>query len=359
MADATIEYLTKTWSPIQTVIKGESGQGYHCTKVDEGCRECWAEGMNNRFGNKLPFDAKELKFEIKKSELYKPFSWRKPQRIGVQFMGDLFHKDIPFGYLHQIFTVMLLCQEHQFFVLTKRPERLAEYLKMQKQSTFIEGSATKIFLKAMESKEFLDWVDHKIMPSNIWFGTSISDQPSADKRIPELLKIKLQFPHAKLWLSVEPLLGEINLLHYLTNCYIAFEGSVPNPEQLEKVKAIMKNYFKDTPELLTISIKEKDEIKRRLIANRKIDWVIVGGESGAKARPMHTDWVRKIRDDCKAAGVPFMFKQWGEFLPIDQQLTGGIGKYYDENFTRCGKRNAGRLLDEVEHNACPTNGKKE
>ena len=328
MADTNIEYLTKSWNPLQSKIKGESGNGYHCTKVDDGCKFCWAEGMNHRFGNKLPFNAKPQEFELKYKELYKPFGWRMRQRVGVQFMGDLFHKDVPFELINRVFDVMAtdLVQrrgkageregeeayrevtKHKYFILTKRPERILEFIEWVKEN----GDSDYPFAHELEQENEI--------PSRIWLGTSISNQPSANKRVVELLKIKQVFPSANLWLSAEPLLGKIEL---------------------------------DPCQLLDPSIPEKP-IHFNNIASwlqQGISWLVAGGESGKGARPTHPDWVRTLRDQCKAANVPFNFKQWGEFIHADQALEKLI--YSGSGFVKVGKKRAGRLLDGVLHDEFP------
>lgn len=324
-ADTNIEYLTKSWNPIQTVIKGESGQGYHCTKVDEGCRNCWAEGMNNRIGNRMPFDTKVFEYEIKDSELAKPMSWRKPQMIGVQFMGDLFHKDIPFELIFKVFMAMRqVTTQHTFLVLTKRPERMYEFFSLPMNS--IDPKWMSLSLNKTKIGDVFSTC------KNIWYGTSISDQPSADTRIPKLLKLKKRFPMVKTWVSIEPMVKAIELQPAWFGNYKSCAGELP----------------------------------------RQIDWVICGGESGAHARPLHPDWVRELRDQCKQANVPFFFKQWGEWIS-EPDLHKGQTLWFDgtmgtgiatkngigRNVRRVGKAKAGRLLDGVEHNEFPEGVKHE
>lgn len=333
MADTKIEYLTKTWNPIQTVIKGESGQGYHCTRIDDGCRNCWAEVMNTRIGNHLPFDAKEYEYELKPGELNKPFGWKKRQVIGVQFMGDLFHKDIPFKLINKVFDnictdMVRKCKhkdcelteecfrsvtKHDYLILTKRPERISLFIDWVKKWGDIDYPFA---LEINENKGI----------SNIWWGTSISDQKSADIRIPELLKIKSLFPKANLWLSVEPLISAIDLTLV--------------PGLVMQFGCGQKHHGIGTPECPKELHHHHDDR-----CYYPINWVVCGGESGKKARPTHPDWVRKVRDVCQNNNVKFFFKQWGEYLHISQQLTGGIGKYYNDEYTRCGKEKAGHLLD--------------
>lgn len=315
MADTTIEYLTKTWNPIQTVIKGKSGQGWHCTPVSKGCTHCWAEGMNNRFGNKLPYDNKHMQLEIKENELKKPFTWRKPQVVGVQYMSDLFHEDVTYDLILKVINVALLNPKHTFVILTKRLDAAIAFHTWIKESHIYQANE---------------------YPKNILFGCSVEDQVSADHRIPKLLLLKELFPNIRLWLSVEPLINEIKLQPVWLGNYQSCDGFYP----------------------------------------RQMDLVVVGGESGKGARPMHPDWVRNIRDDCKAAGVMFLFKQWGEYISSDKRGKNNNwlfqnGRYMttSRNFlvleqdsyflnpkviaVKIGKKNAGRLLDGIEHNEFP------
>lgn len=351
MADTDIEYLTKSWNPLQSKIKGPSGNGYHCTRIDDGCKFCWAEGMNHRFGNKLPFNAKPQEFEIKKSELHKPFGWRMQQRVGVQFMGDLFHKDVPFKLIDKVFDVMAtdLVQRkgkageregeeafreitrHKYFVLTKRPERILEFINWVKEN----GDSNYPFAHELDQ-------DNEI-PSRIWLGTSISDQTSANKRVVDLLKIKQVFPSANLWLSVEPMLGEIDLSKYFYKIITDFQP---------KYASINSQNGQ-----ITLAGTKKSE--------PAFGWVVCGGESGKGARPTQPDWVRSVRDQCKAAGVPFNFKQWGNYTPIDYGEFGqSLGKALAANMknvvtmanaqmVKVGKKKAGRLLDGVLHDEYP------
>jgi hypothetical protein len=183
----------------------------------------------------------------------------------------------------------------------------------------------------------LKW--HDAAPANVMYGTTVENQEYADRRIPHLLKVP-----GRRFLSIEPLLGPVDLLHAMS--------LLPN----------------------------KNEWKAAHVRGQLIHWVIVGGESGTNARPMHPDWARSIRDQCVAAGVPFFFKQWGEWVSrVDRDgtdpewrapytdahkhperfrilnLAGGFG-FHGEGvhlMERVGKKKAGRLLDDMEWNQFP------
>jgi protein gp37 len=174
-------------------------------------------------------------------EFQAPLRRKKPAKIGLQFMGDLLHDSIDGFVISSIWEVMKNCSQHTFFILTKRPER---------------------FLKLTPPLPVLE---------NIWFGVSVEDQKTADERIP----ILLQIPAVHRWVSIEPMLEEIN--------------------------------FKFT----------KGDYKGSWL--NALDWVVLGGETGPKARPMHPDWVRSIRDQCQSASTPFFFKSWGEWQPVDNE----------------------------------------
>jgi len=228
---------------------------------------------------------KENPFEVTLhiDKLDEPLKWKKPQRIFVCSMSDLFHEKVPFWFIDEVFATILEAQHHTFLVLTKRPERMREYF-------------------AKFRKEYLP------IP-NVWLGTSVEDQRAAEKRIPDLLAT----PAEVRFLSCEPLLGPV--------------------------------YLDEIPGVLLSVSKNNDSYQ---VGTGKIDWVIVGGESGPKARPMDPDWVRGIRDQCLAGNIPFFFKQWGEWQ--------FVMKDYEPNhvmYEKVGKKKAGSLLDDREWNEFP------
>lgn len=284
--------------------------------------------------------------------LDKPLHWRKPRRIFVNSMADLFHKGVPFEFVDRVFAVMALCPQHIFQILTKRPERMAEYFRTFDDEDEIDGVCGLMRLGHAAGK-MLDgvWVwgkgkrhrtaiDHLISDAyeeddedsgyeakelpwplpNVHLGTSCEDQTTADARIPHLLRCP-----GTLFLSLEPLLGPIQL----------------------------------------------PTLPRITGTHPEIHQVILGGESGPKARPMHPDWARSVRDQCDAAGVPFFFKQWGqwesdplgevvvmpdggrfEMLQVEADRVRAIGNG-GVAVRKVGKKNAGRLLDGVEHSEHP------
>ncbi|MDF2140823.1 phage Gp37/Gp68 family protein [Paenirhodobacter sp. CAU 1674] len=354
MADNTnIEWTDATWNPITG-----------CTLVSEGCRHCYAATLAatrlkhhpSRAGLARINAAGEAKFtgEVRFNAkwLDQPLRWRKPRRIFVCAHGDLFHESVPDEWIDKVFAVMALCPQHTFQVLTKRPDRMREYVL----GAHCDGARRFAVADAAEqiANNFPVWDgngyrlwdgyagkawDQKVtavltgpqwpMP-NVWLGASIEDQTTADERIPLLLTT----PAAVRFVSAEPLLGSVDLR------IVQARGSsrVQN--------CVTGGSFSETS-------------LERLPDGPRIDWLIVGGESGPHARPMHPDWVRSMRDQCQSAGVPFFFKQWGEWVGagpgrISQQGCTGLHGWGDGCYSmRTGKRAAGRLLDGREWNEMP------
>lgn len=276
-----------------------------CDKISSGCRGCYAIPLiGNRFANNpihkgrydglVEGDNWTGKIKLFEDRLTQPLHWRKARKVFVNSRSDLFHEDVPFEFIEQIFNVMNKSRQHIFQILTKRPERMLEYFK---------------WYMSKHKAIFTLWKDVIAPLKHVWLGVSVEDQQTADERIPLLL----QTPAAVRWISAEPLLGEI----------------------------LLPNWIEDKELGL-------------------LDWVVVGGESGPKARPMHPDWVRSIRDQCKAAGVPFFFKQWGEWLHISQLRDEHFPVYAsksklfnDETFYKMGKKKAGDFLDGIKYQEYP------
>ena len=238
-----IAWTTHTWNPVTG-----------CTQVSPGCDHCYALAIAERFrgGKAWPngFDV-----TLRPHRLDEPLRWRDPAYVFVNSMSDLFHKNIPDDYLRQVWDVMLRADQHTYQVLTKRAHRMVH--KIQTLSLPV--------------------------PAHIWLGVSAEDQRMADSRIMCLLGV----PASVHWVSVEPLLGPVDLRHYL-------EG---------------------------------------------LDWVVAGGESGPGRRPMDYAWARSLRDQCRDFGVPFFYKQGNALRPgqddeldgrIHQELPGRQGGMTDE-----------------------------
>ena len=220
-----IEWTDETWNPVTG-----------CTKVSPGCDHCYAERVTERFHGPGSFE----RVVLHPDRLDKPLRWRKPRKVFVNSMSDLFHEQVPDTFIGLVWQVMAETPQHTYQILTKRHARMRSFLNR--------------------------WPDP--LP-NVWLGVSVEDQKWADIRIPALLDT----PAAVRFLSCEPLLGAVSLTRWLHG---GFGVAGPWPD---------------------------------------LDWVIVGGESGPGARPMRPDWARSLRDECEAADVPFLFKQWGGIRP--------------------------------------------
>lgn len=312
MGDKTgIEWTDATWNPVTG-----------CTKVGTpGCDRCYAETFAERWrGTPEHYFANGFDVQLRPNKLALPLRWTRPRKVFVNSMSDLFHDKVPDEYIARVFAVMALAPQHTFQVLTKRHGRMRSLLscddfRSEVTQTFVGWAVEDLSLKTghLESATG-DWWP---LP-NVWLGVSAEDQKRADLRIPALLDT----PAAVRFVSAEPLLGPIDL----------------HGDPIGKDSVFWIGH---------------------------LDWVIVGGESGPGARPMHPDWARSMRDQCVAAGVPFLFKQWGEWSPdlsLNEPVANGKRLKYQrrallpdgsiappwtpcEFVDRVGKKRAGRELD--------------
>jgi protein gp37 len=305
-----MKWWTHSWNPV-----------IGCTPASPGCDNCYAKALHDQrhaafvAGSRIPACYAKPFGQVTclEERLARPLGWKKPRRVFVNSMSDLFHPDVPFEFLDRVFAVMALASQHTFMICTKRAERMREYLR-----TYDRLPAA------------LTWPY-----PNIWLGVTAENQEQADARIP----ILLDTPAAKRFVSVEPMLGPVSLSKYLRDdcdCGIC-------------------NFCNGGPAL------------------RMLDWVICGGESGPNARPLHPSWALSLRDQCASAGVPFFFKQLGDLawfpvpkdLPEDKSVfcrvrrafickadpVGGI--FNPDGFYAAKVVRGSRLLDGVEHNAMP------
>ncbi|MCK1577875.1 phage Gp37/Gp68 family protein [Bradyrhizobium sp. 174] len=346
MATASkIEWTGHTWNPLAG-----------CSVLTPGCKRCYAMKMAARLaamGKSLYAGLTEpskagpvwtgVLRQASQEVLLAPMRRKKPTTYFVNSMSDLFHENVPDEWIDQIFAVMALTPQHTYQVLTKRSARMRDYC--EQRSRMSERHAG--FWHAFQAFGGL-YENLRLLPlPNVWLGVSTERQPEADERIPDLL----QTPAAIRFISAEPLLGPINLRQ------IVREG-------------IRQAFI--------------DDALDGFVSNGhggcygpKLDWVIVGGESGTGARLMHPAWPRALRDQCRAAGVAYFFKQWGAFAPteisIDEfcrpadahvgekviQDDGSLGVLPPfgrdrlQVMRRMSKTAAGRLLDEVEHHQMP------
>jgi protein gp37 len=299
---SSIEWTDATWNPTRG-----------CTKVSAGCRNCYAATFAERFRG-VKGHPYELGFDprIVPERLGDPLGWRKPRMVFVDSMSDLFHGAFSFEYIAAVFGIMAASPQHTFQVVTKREQRMAEFFGWLASHGYqlghIQHRAEKDLGRSIERGA--EWP----LP-NVWMLVSVEDQEAADQRIPVLL----QTPAAVRGVSVEPLLGPVT-----------FRGAFHD---------YLDGY---------------DSVAEGDIETDRLDWVIVGGESGHGAWPMHPDWVRSIQIECELAGTPFFFKQWGQWLPECQEEhhtpTNSWSRPWEKEgddltmFKVC-KKAAGRLLD--------------
>lgn len=325
MADNTkIEWTDATWNPVNG-----------CSLASPGCTNCYAmkqahrvpqrRGLTQHTSGGMVWTG-EVRFD--EAKLTQPLHWKRPRKIFVCAHGDLFHESVPDEWIDRVFAVMALCPQHTFQVLTKRSARMRAYFR---ESTGWRARVAGLLNDLKPSSlwngnVYQGWQNLHGRPDglpNVWLGVSVEDQRRALERIPDLLAT----PAAVRWLSCEPLLEGISLRDDSWSTDWMQEPGLPG-----------------------------------------IDWVVAGGESGPGARPMHPDWPRAMRDQCAAAGVPFFFKQWGNWAPRDMfdDVTGLAAASMLPDGTQCvhanpvstslvriGKRTAGRLLDGIEHNGFP------
>jgi len=290
MSKSSIEWTDEVWNPVTG-----------CTRASAGCDNCYAVRMSYRLENMGQEDYKGLTVVNGKGDrhfngivrchedrLTIPLRWRKARRCFVNSMSDLFHKDVPFDFIDKVFAVMAITPHITYQVLTKRPERMAEYFADEagRSSGWRVAVQLEKWNRGFQAGK-IQWP----LP-NVWLGTSVEDQQTADERVPLLLHV----PAAVRFLSCEPLLGRVDL------------RELPVPWRALSDDDIGKPF--------TFNALCRDDDNDLYHSENHIDWVICGGESGPKARPMHPEWARALRDQCQTAGVPFHFKQWGEWAPV-------------------------------------------
>jgi protein gp37 len=277
--NSTIEWTDATWNPVRG-----------CSIVSKGCTNCYAMRQAHRSSGEGAAYAGLTKatrggpvwtgaIRLVPELLNQPLRWKRPRRIFVNSMSDLFHEAVPDEFILQVFDVMRQCENgwtgriggdggtlvasHTFQILTKRSARMLDFCARLR---FAQNDGRGLYLASDLSHNGFNPMSAL---RHVWLGVSVEDQAAADERIPLLL----QTPAAVRWISAEPLLGPIDL-----------------------------------HDVATLA---PDHIERH--AWRLLDWVVAGGESGPGARPMHPDWARNLRDQCSEFGIAFFFKQWGAF----------------------------------------------
>ncbi|ETX26623.1 DUF5131 family protein [Roseivivax isoporae] len=334
---SSIEWTERTWNPIAG-----------CSVVSPGCTNCYAMRMAHRLESmgSAPHYAGTTEMSrggpvwtgkigvAPERALTAPLHRRKPTVYFVNSMSDLFHEAVPDEVIDRVFAVMALCPQHKFQVLTKRAARLREYMG-RRESFGRHPSMVHAAIMAATGRWSTPALDLRAWPlPNVWLGVSAEDQRRADERVPHLLAT----PAAVRFVSAEPLLGPVDLHQWL------------HPSGAAGQCVSIDGDWCHEPGTCSC-------------CRRGLDWVIVGGESGPGARPMHPDWARSLRDQCTAAGVAFFFKQWGAWAAVRREgpddasnvtiwpdgkvgsgsanANGGVGRQVQ----RVGKRAAGRLLD--------------
>lgn len=289
MADSKIEWTDKVWNPV-----------VGCTRVSAGCDNCYA--VRQSFRNAEMGHAKYEGLTVLNGKgdrhfngvvrtveeaLEIPLRWKKPRKVFVNSMSDLFHKDVPDEFIDRVCAVMALCPQHTFQVLTKRPERVPGYV----------GGGTKR-IEAIGERVWARGGGMSWPLPNVLLGFSAENQECFNERWPHVKTVGEM--GWRTWLSAEPLLGPIVL----------------------------------PPDAVW--------------AGSGLKWIIAGGESGPSARPMQPEWARGLRDQCAAAGIPYLFKQWGAWGPREAAVERYGPDYDPENgvlLAKLGKKAAGRVLD--------------
>lgn len=336
-----------------------------CTQISPACDNCYAKAFDSRFavsGHAMHWGAGVARKRTSEANWRLPMKWnRKAEmsqnawQIGIDLHGgdesaciaagfikpvrprvfcaslaDVFDNEVPIQWRMNLFSLIASTPNLDWLILTKRIGNVIPMLK----DALVDASAEDQSRWSGLARWIGDWWDGK-QPANVWLGATICNQTEADRDIPKLLSV----PAHKRFLSMEPLLGPVDL-----------SGNLPAERALRWYRPMLP----------------------------MLDWVIVGGESGPNARPMHPDWARSLRDQCDAAGVPFLFKQWGEWRePLDgEEYDTSMGRaakppaliISHDGIVRCfddvrlknpkvvikvGKKAAGRLLDGLEWNGVP------
>jgi protein gp37 len=392
MAETSIEWTDATWNPVAG-----------CAIVSPGCTNCYAMKLAGTRHRHLPSRSGltrqtkagpvwtgEVRFNA--PTLEQPLHWRRARKIFVCAHGDLFAEGVPDEWIDRVFAVMGLCPQHVFQVLTKRPERMRAYLKSFGQRLG-EIMAARVPHPTGEAPlwDLLDAAAFCRPLPNVWLGVSVEDQKRADERIPVLLDT----PAAVRWISAEPLLGPVNIGPWIPTCYecgascgLRLSG-MPDVERCTECgeacgpdtePVVSEGCPKCAGELEPVCPDCGHYMVYQHPDTPNLDWVVVGGESGSGARPMHPDWARCLRDQCAAADVPFHFKQWGAWReaaegdvfdtskgrsarppafivsPADGTVHCFLPKNPDPRLRvmlEVGKKAAGRLLDGVTHDGFP------
>jgi protein gp37 len=262
--DTNIKWTESTWNPITG-----------CSKISAGCKNCYALRDWDKLAkkeNSVYFGRKFTDIAFHNERLDQPIRWKKPKKIFVNSMSDLFHEDLDFDTIDKIFMSMIVANWHTYQVLTKRPDIMVNYLnermplikdKMKNLDNYFSPDQFKL---NPELRKF-NVESIEIPFSHIWLGTSIEDTKAAETRLPLLKEIKKYSKVA--WISAEPLVESYSIAEFKND----------------------------------------------------IDWFVLGGESGPKARIMEESWVKHFIAECESFNIPILFKQWGEYAPVNGVMT--------------------------------------
>lgn len=314
MGTTTIEWtrgddgaLGKTWNPLRG-----------CSRVSAGCMNCYAEKVAARFAGTDPRTGLQMPYaglidrhgrwnghvSLVKDHLLDPLRWKKPRKIFVNSMSDLFHENVPDEWIDHIFAVMALAPQHTFQVLTKRPERMRAYFANHSVENLVRQQTVE--LQGRGETDF--YMDEWPLP-NVWLGVSVENQETADERIPLLI----QTPAETRFVSYEPALGPVDFSFWL---------SQPKREN-----------FENDPLAIALA---RDMIQTGTgDAPRAIDWIIIGGESGPGARRFDPAWARSAVQQCKAASVPVFVKQMGSNV-VEAEMYWPGAKHWTDKLNRNG-----------------------
>ena len=294
MISTRIEWASKTWNPIT---------GCPRPKISPGCEHCYAERMAKRLAGRFGYDAVDpFKITFHPERLKEPVGLKVPQRIFVGSMGDMFHPGVLYRDLDLVLAVAALTPQHTYMFLTKRPAMMLEYMTGERKNGDEGITSGAVYDAAFSDRQWRYFAEvpswKTIRPEwswkwplpNVWLGVTVCTHDELHK-----IQTLLDVPAVRHFVSLEPLLENIDLDPY----------------------------------------------------THLLDWVICGGETGHNARPMHPSWVKSLRDQCQNVGIPFFFKDWGEYF-----LAPGDEPHF-VRFAPGGKRTFGRLLDGKEWNEVP------
>lgn len=331
-----ISWTDATWNPV-----------VGCSPVSEGCRNCYAARMAARFCQKGEYyEGAVIPMTIpagnglwsgrtvRKQPKFNPLTAKRPRTIFVCSMGDLFHSTVPDDWINEVMAVIALTPQQRYMILTKRPARMQEYFAVSNRVSMIADAAGWLMDDGDGAHDTVINSDWPL--SNLALGVSVEDQKTVDERVPILLDTLA----VKRYISYEPALGPIMLKpEWLGIC----------PECGGTLASCRRSRIACCPDC------QHGQMSW-------LDLVIMGGESGARARPMHPDWARSLRNQCQDAGIPIHFKGWGKWVYPTQMTEEAFRRWDYYHGTENDlpkpwsflKTQAGRLLDGREHNGSIT-----